>query len=264
MPPARIVLWVASLGGVALVVRSVLLGPVPFAVAIAAFVLYATFTGVGWVFPQLEMYGDVVWRGRAGQRRIALTFDDGPHPESTRKVLRLLAERGLRASFFVVGKKAQLHPEIVREIHEAGHTLGLHGYSHDRLFAFKPPRAVARDIELTQQAIEAACGVRPALLRPPLGHVSPRVAAGARQAHVRLVAWNVMALDGFKGVDVESVVERVTRGVRDGAIVILHDAAERDGYEPASVEALPAILEVIAKRGLRLVGVEEFVAEAEA
>ena len=262
MPPARIALWVTSFGAVALLARSVLLGPVPIGVAVAAFLLYATLTCVGWIFPQLEMYGDVVWRGQAGQQRIALTFDDGPHPDSTRKVLRLLAERGLVASFFLVGKKAAAHPDVVREIHAAGHTLGLHGYSHERLFAFKPPREVARDIERTQQAVEEACGVRPTLFRPPLGHVSPRVAAGARRAGVQVVAWNVMSLDGFEGVEPPSVVERITRRLRDGAIVILHDAAERDGYEPASVEALPAILDAIAARGLRTVGVEQFVDEA--
>jgi peptidoglycan/xylan/chitin deacetylase (PgdA/CDA1 family) len=80
---------------------------------------------------------------------------------------------------------------------------------------------------------------------------------------VTLVAWNVMALDGLRYAEAAKVTRRVLRGLRDGAIVILHDAAEGDGYEPASVAALPAILDAAAERGLRPVSVQDFLAEAD-
>jgi peptidoglycan/xylan/chitin deacetylase (PgdA/CDA1 family) len=258
MPAARVVLWVTSSGAIALLVRSWFIGPIPLAWAVVLLALYVTLTCLGWLFPQLEMYGDVVWHGLPGKQRAALSFDDGPHPDSTRKVLALLAAHGARASFFVVGRKVRLHPEVVREIHAAGHVIGIHGYVHERLYSFKSPSAIRRDIEATQLAVEEACGIR-----PPLGHVSPRVVAGARRANVTLVAWNVRALDGFARARSERVLRRVERGLRDGAIAILHDAAEKGGYQPAGVDALPAILETARARGLSLVGVDEFVAEDE-
>jgi peptidoglycan/xylan/chitin deacetylase (PgdA/CDA1 family) len=263
MPASRIVLWVASIAGIALLVRSLLTGPVPMWVAGSLLLLYLVLTGVGWFFPQLEMYADAVWRGRPGQHRVALTFDDGPHPQTTRKVLRLLAKRGNVATFFVLGSKALAHADVVREIHEAGHTLGLHGFIHDRLYAFKTPRQVVADIQATQQAVEQACGVRPTLFRPPLGHLSPRTAAGARRAGVTIVAWNVMGLDGLGSSDPGRVERRVTTRLRDGALILLHDSAEHDDHEPAGVAALPRILEAIEQRSLRTVSVQDYVAEAQ-
>src|ERR1051326_7947804 len=88
---------------------------------------------MGFFFPRLEMYGPIVTRGPAGRRSVALTFDDGPHPVTTRRILAVLAATRHRATFFVLGVKARRHPEVVREIHAAGHTLGVHGDRHVRV-----------------------------------------------------------------------------------------------------------------------------------
>jgi peptidoglycan/xylan/chitin deacetylase (PgdA/CDA1 family) len=247
-------LWVLSLGGLALLARSLLGEPPPLWLAVTALLVYVVLATLGVIFPQLEMYGDVIWRGTSD---VALTFDDGPHPRTTRRVLRLLAERGQRATFFVVGRKVALYPDVVREIHEAGHALGLHGYLHDRLFSFRSPESVRADIERTQRAVEAACGQRPTLFRPPIGHVSSRTARGARLAGVTLVAWSLRVFDGVGKPSPERVLARVARGLRPGAIVLLHDASEREDFEPTSIDALPRILDLIAERGLRCLGVDE-------
>ncbi len=199
MPPARIALWVASIAGLSLAVRSIFLGPIPMWVALVSFGVYATFCTLGVIIPQLEMYGDVQWRGEPGKKQVALTFDDGPNDKTTRKVLSELGRRGHKATFFVVGRKARLHPELVREIHEAGHGIGLHGYQHDRLYSLKPPRYVAEDIERTRKVVEEACGERPVWFRPPIGYVSSRTASGAKKSGVRTIAWSVRSLDGLGG-----------------------------------------------------------------
>jgi peptidoglycan/xylan/chitin deacetylase (PgdA/CDA1 family) len=250
-------LWVFSLGGLALLGRSLLGEPPPLWLAVTVLLVYVVFATVGVIFPQLEMYGDVFWRGTDD---VALTFDDGPHPVTTRRVLRLLADRGQRATFFVVGRKVALYPDVVKEIHDAGHVLGLHGYLHDRLFSFKSPEYVRADIERTQSAIEAACGQRPTLFRPPIGHVSSRTARGAALAGVTLVAWSLRVFDGVAKPRPERIVERVARGLRPGAIVLLHDAAEREDFEPTSIDALPRILDLIEQRGMRCLGVDELMA----
>ena len=257
MPAARIALWVSSIGGLALLARTLFLGPVPTWIAAVAFIGYATLCTLGVLVPQLEMYGDVAWRGEPGLSAVALTFDDGPNPKTTRKVLQILARGGHKATFFVVGRKAKQHPEVIREIHAAGHSLGLHGHQHDRTYSLKPPRYVAEDIAKTQQAVEDACGVRPTLFRPPVGYVSSRTAAGAKRANVRTVAWSARGVDGMGPADPDRVLDRIEKRLADGAIVLLHDAAERDDFVPATLEILPRLLEIIEEKGLRAVTVEE-------
>jgi peptidoglycan/xylan/chitin deacetylase (PgdA/CDA1 family) len=262
VPPARIAFWVATIGAFALVIRSLVIGPIPTWLALFALCAYATYATLGVLVPQLEMYGDIVWHGEPGRRAVALTFDDGPHPASTRRILEILARGGHRATFFVVGRKVEQHPDVVRELCEAGHDVALHGYEHDRLYCFKPPSWVEADIRRSQQALEAACGRRATLFRPPVGYTSHRTTIGARRAGVTLVAWSARGIDGLGEADPQRVARRIERKLRDGAIVMLHDASERDDFQPASVEALPRILRALEERGLRAVTVDELFEDA--
>lgn len=261
MPAGRIALWVASLGGLALCARSLLIGPVPLEVAYAAFGVYFALVIAGVLVPQLEMFGDVLYRGDASRPEIALTFDDGPHPVTTRKVLEHLARAGVKATFFVIGEKVERHPDVVRDIARAGHAIGAHGYRHDRLYAFKPPAAVVDDIRKTCDVIERATGARPHWFRPPVGQVSPRTAAGVKRAGLETVAWSVRGLDGLASAVPERVAERIERGLTPGAVVLLHDASEHDDRFPASIDALPRILESIQRRGLRVSPLDELFAD---
>src|SRR5580765_3042578 len=115
-----VLLWVATLGAIALCVSSLVLGPVPPEVAWTAFALYVTIAVTGVLVPQLEMFGDVVRRGNDASNRVALTFDDGPHPATTSRVLAALEAAGAKATFFVLGAKAERHPDILRAIANAG------------------------------------------------------------------------------------------------------------------------------------------------
>jgi len=228
-------------------------GSLELALALGALVLYATW-GVLW--PQCGMYGDALARGKTGTRRVALTFDDGPHPVTTRAVLELLRQSDARATFFVLGHKVEAHPDVIREIHAAGHTLGIHGFQHDRLFSFRSPRYAQKQVERTRQAIARACGVMPSLFRPPVGFASYRTFRGAERARARIIAWSVRSLDGLASADPSRVAKRVIERLEDGAIVLLHDAAERDDFTPASIAALPEILRALRERGLAAVGVD--------
>src|SRR5438552_7706724 len=157
---------------------------------------YAVAT-IGVLFPRLEMYGPIVSRGPAGRRSVALTFDDGPHPVTTRRTLAVLAATRHRATFFVLGEKARRHPEVVREIHAAGHTLGVHGDRHDRLHAFRMPWRVRDELLRAARAVEDATGVRPRFFRPPLGPTSVPTTRGARRAGLIVVGWSARRLDGI-------------------------------------------------------------------
>src|SRR5262245_10556002 len=209
---------------------------------------------LGVFFPRLEMYGPVVSRGPTGRRSVALTFDDGPHPVTTRRILAALAPTRHRATFFVLGAKARRHPDVVREIHAAGHTIGLHGDRHDRRHAFRLPGRVHDELLRAAQVVEDATGVRPRFFRPPLGHTSITTTRGVRRAGMTVVGWATRGLDGMRGRTPEAVVARVERSLTDGAIVMLHDASEYDDFEPASAEALPELLRLLDDRGWTSVG----------
>jgi len=233
----------------------------PRRIAMLAVAWYAVAT-IGVFFPWLQMYGPIVLRGPAGRRAVALTFDDGPHPVTTRRILAVLAGTRHRATFFVLGTKVRRHPDVVREIQAAGHTLAVHGDRHDRLHAFRFPGRVRDELLRAARAVEDATGVRPLFFRPPLGHTSLTTTRGARHAGMIIVGWSTRGFDGVRGQTPEAVVARVAREVTDGAIVMLHDASEHDDFEPASVRALPELLRLLDEREWRSVGLDTLLAQA--
>ena len=254
--PARVTLLASTTGLGALALHAAVRGE-PGLAAIGALSLgWGALVTSGVIFPRLEMYAPVVSRGPAGSARVALTFDDGPHPVTTRRVLEALAPTRHRATFFVLGEKVRRHPDVVREIHAGGHTLAVHGDSHDRLHSFRMPRTVHDEIVRAGAAVQAATGVRPRFFRPPLGHTSVTSVRGARLAGVTLVGWSSRGFDGIRGRSPEAVVKQVGRSLVEGAIVMLHDAAEHDDFEPAAVRALPRLVALLDERGLTSVGLD--------
>jgi peptidoglycan-N-acetylglucosamine deacetylase len=254
--PARVSLLASTTGLGALALHAAVRGEPGLAVIGALSLSWLALATTGVIFPWLEMYARVVSRGPAGSARVALTFDDGPHPVTTRQVLEALAPTRHRATFFVLGEKVRRHPDVVREIHAGGHSLALHGDSHDRLHSFRMPWSVRDAILRAEAAVEAATGARPRFFRPPLGHTSFMSVRGVRLAGVTLIGWSSRGFDGIRGRSPEAVVERVNRTLVDGAIVMLHDAAEHDDFEPASVRALPRLVALLDERGLTSVGLD--------
>jgi peptidoglycan/xylan/chitin deacetylase (PgdA/CDA1 family) len=263
VPFARIALYVATIGALALVVRSLFIAPLSLSVAATAFTAYIALVLCGVFFLRLGMFLDVVWRGPKGARGVALTFDDGPSPEHTPRILAMLDEAKVKAAFFVIARKAEAHPEVVRDIAARGHAIGLHSYGHDRLFSLRSLRYVREDLRRGMSALEAITGERPVMFRPPIGHSNPRIAKAAEELGLVTVGWSVRALDGLARSRADRVAERVTSRLRHGAIVLLHDASERDDHEPASLKALPRILEAMRRRKLRGVSVAAWIPEAE-
>jgi len=256
VPLPRLLLWLTSLAALAWCALSwpELPSASTLGVAFIGLFVYAT---LGVLWPQSGMYGTALARGKPGQARVALTFDDGPHPVTTRAVLALLRHYEVRATFFVLGHKVEAHPDVVREIHEAGHTLGIHGFEHAHLFCLHSSGYARAQIERTQQAIARACGVTATLFRPPIGFASHRTFRGAELAAVEVIAWSVRSLDGLAKAEPGRVAERVIAHLRDGAIVLMHDAAERDDFTPASIAALPKILQALRERRLSAVSVDQ-------
>lgn len=258
MPAARISLYVATIAAISLVVRSLVLRPVSLRVALAALTAYVALVLCGVFFLRLQMFVDVVWRGPSKSRGVALTFDDGPSPEHTPRVLAMLDEAKVKATFFVIGRKALAHPGVVRDIVARGHSVGLHSFAHDRLFSLRSLAYVRDDLRRGVRALEEVTGARPTLFRPPIGHSNPRIAKAASELDLVVVGWSIRALDGLARSSADRVASRVTSRLERGAIVLLHDAAERDDHEPASLAALPKILDEMRRKGLKGVRVDKW------
>lgn len=258
MSPARGVFFAATLGGIVVSARAVLVGPPPLWASALMAGGYAAIVLSGVLLLGLRMFVDAVVRGPEGARGVVLTFDDGPHPKHTRAVLDALDAAGAKATFFVIAEKAERHADVVREVLARGHTIGVHGFVHDRLFSLRGARRVRADLERAVATLEAITGERPELFRPPIGHTNPTIARVADRLELTTVGWSVRARDGLAGTTPEEVVLRVRRGLEDGAIVLLHDAAERGERQPAAVVALPAVLEAIAAKNLRVVPLEHW------
>ena len=207
------------------------------------------------------VFGRVVHRGPSDRNRIALTFDDGPGP-STPAVLDALRDAGTRATFFVLGRQADQHPELIRRIVADGHEIASHGYDHG-ILVFRGLAHVADQLRRTERAITNAAGAESLsrLFRTPHGFRGPASALAAMRAGYRVAGWTTGVFDSDQpGADV--IAARVARDLAPGAIVLLHDA---DGWRPdasraQTAEAIPAICAAARDRGLEPVPLGELVA----
>lgn len=195
------------------------------------------------------VFGRVVFRGRADDPRIALSFDDGPNEPCTSQILDVLRAHGVRATFFLLGANVDRHPGAVRRLVADGHELGSHTYDHGVL-PLKGPRAIRRAIRQGNDAIVRAAGVRPALFRAPHGFRNPWVDRIARDEGCEPVAWTLGVFDTAKpGAHV--LRERVRVGLSNGCILLLHDGRGTAPGADASqlVAALPGIIADVRARG---------------
>lgn len=180
---------------------------------------------------------------------VALTFDDGPHPENTPQILDTLAKMDAKATFFVIGEKVKKHPEILERIQKEGHTFGNHSYSHANLFPVKTPVEIERELNKTNQLIEKITGKKVQFFRPPFGVTNPRVAKGIDSSGMTAVGWSVRTFDTV-AKNVQSIIDKATRSTKGGDIILLHDT------ENSTVEALPEILNQLRNRGIAFENIE--------
>jgi peptidoglycan-N-acetylglucosamine deacetylase len=185
----------------------------------------------------------------ASRNEIALTFDDGPDPDVTPKVLDILDSHQAKASFFVIGDKAAAHPELVREIVKRGHSIENHSQKHSNVFGFFAWTALRKDIGSAQEIIAGITGQSPAFFRSPMGIRNPMLDPVIARLGLRYITWTRRGFDTVAG-DPAVVLERLTRKMSAGDILLLHDRRTRD-QRAMVLEVLPALLDRIAAAGLK-------------
>jgi peptidoglycan/xylan/chitin deacetylase (PgdA/CDA1 family) len=217
-------------------------------VAIAANGLWPQST---WLGPNLNRLPEAA--ARRGE--VALTFDDGPDPEVTPRVLERLAEHGARATFFVVGRRAAAHPDLTAEIVRRGHRVENHTWSHPNSFALYPWQALVREVRQAQEVLagitgDSAAGA-PRLFRAPAGFRNPLLDPVLAAAGLSLASWTRRGYDTVDG-QARRVASRLLSGLAPGDVLLLHDGptvARTPAGTPVVLEALPRVLDGLARRG---------------
>ncbi|MFS0836614.1 polysaccharide deacetylase family protein [Paenibacillus sp. 1P03SA] len=220
------------------------------------FIFYLIYTLVPTFLIRRLGYG--VFKSRSGSPCAALTFDDGPDPQYTPQLLDLLARKGTRATFFVLGAKAEHYPDLIRRMHEEGHLVGLHNYMHHSN-ALMTPWKVRRTLEHSADVIERITGIRPVHYRPPWGVFNVFDFLLIRK--FRIVLWSMAAFDWRSRGGTDKIKRKLIGKVKDGAVILLHDSGDTLGANPDApgymIEALADVLEDARRRGIRFARIDE-------
>ncbi|EKE77171.1 polysaccharide deacetylase family protein [Gallaecimonas xiamenensis] len=206
---------------------------------------------------QVQLFGELVNRVDTDQKVIALTFDDGPAPGNTEAVLTMLAAEDVKATFFLVGSAMELHPRETMLIANAGHEIGNHSYSHQRMVLMSPG-AVREELERTDALIRQSGYQGPILFRPPYGKKFVMLPWYLSHRDMTSVTWD---LEPESHGDIAGNSQAITRYVLDkakpGSILLLHVMFRS---RQASLDAVPGIIEGLKAKGYRLVTVSELLA----
>ena len=184
---------------------------------------------------------------------IAMTYDDGPHPRNTPRLLDMLRQRNIKATFYVIGRSVNQYPQITRRIVAEGHEIGNHTWSHPNLSKMSNS-AVRTELNKTRDAIVAACGVQPRTMRPPYGALKSSQRAWIYKEYgYPTILWNVDPEDWKRRVP-SIVTSRILSGTRNGSIVLAHD------LHKSTVDAMPDTLHGLLGRGFKFVTVSQLLA----
>lgn len=188
---------------------------------------------------------------------VALTFDDGPHPELTPRLLDILRQNGVRATFYVIGRNVAAYPDIARRIVAEGHEIANHSYNHPALTSLGAAR-LDQELASTSQIIERVTGRRPTNMRPPYGAINDRVRATILRDHgLDIIMWSCDPLD-WKRPGAEVVRRRMVEGASPGGILLAHD------IHPGTIEAVPGVIQDLKAKGYGFATVSQLLALKEA
>ena len=198
-----------------------------------------------------NFWAPTLWRAPRPTNAVALTFDDGPDPEFTPRVLQILAEKKVPAAFFVVGRRADAHPELLAEAVRGGHLVAGHTYNHDLSFHFRLWGGVRKEIDACNRAIVRAIGREPLLFRSPQGFKNPALGDVLRELGLTAVGWQVRGLDAIER-NPDTIFQRIVRGAKPGGVIAMHDGAGLLGTSSRqpTLDALPKVIDALRASGL--------------
>jgi peptidoglycan-N-acetylglucosamine deacetylase len=192
-------------------------------------------------------------QARVDQPYIAMTFDDGPSAENTPRLLEMLKQRNIKATFFLIGQNVVSNPDLVRRILAEGHEIGNHSWTHPQLSKLSDDRVTA-EITKTQDAIKDASGFTPTLLRPPYGAITPRQREWIQNRFgLNIILWSVDPFD-WKRPGASVITQRILSQTRPGAIILSHDIHKQ------TIDAMPGTLDALIAKGYKFATVSQLIA----
>ena len=189
---------------------------------------------------------------------VAITIDDGPHPEVTLRVLDILDQHQARATFFCIAMQVRQYPQLAQEIVQRGHCIQNHSYQHRHNFSLLGPQGFMREIKAAQTAIAEVTGVTPVFFRAPAGLRNPFLQAILHKLGLQLVSWSRRGFD-TRETDPLKVAQRLLKNIKSGDILLLHDGhcAQTSSGQAVVCETLPIVLEAIKSKGFRTITLSE-------
>jgi peptidoglycan/xylan/chitin deacetylase (PgdA/CDA1 family) len=203
----------------------------------------------GSYFIQLNYFVEATNKSSNKNKKIALTFDDGPLPEHTEKLLNLLTQKQVKASFFLIGKNVKNNAWLTQEILKNGHLIGSHGFEHGNNFPFLSIEKMKRDIEEGIAAIAAVTGYKTNYFRPPFGVTNPNISNAVRQLQLKVIGWSLRSYDTSIKNE-QTLLNRLFKA-KEGDIILLHDWAS------TTLKVLPTFIDEYQKKGFEFVRVDE-------
>jgi peptidoglycan/xylan/chitin deacetylase (PgdA/CDA1 family) len=217
-----------------------MLGPV-LAGATAVAALTAGYQSMA---PTGQWYGRTFTGVARGTKQLALTYDDGPNDPHTQRLLGVLAKHGVHATFFLIGRYVQQHPDLAREIIKAGHVVGNHTFTHP-LLTFKTTAEIRTELSDCNTALQEALGQPISLFRPPFGGRRPAALRIARELGLEPVMWNVTGYD-WNAPPAAVIEQKVSKQIRGGDVILLHDGGHKQ-MEADRAQTVLATDRLIAK-----------------
>ena len=208
---------------------------------------YAVYEGSDPVQKTATVISNADWADRE-EKLVALTFDDGPHPVYTEEILDVLDQAGIKASFFMMGKEAELYPDVVKKVGDAGHLIGNHTYTHANVCQISADETT-EEITKTNDILEGLTGKRPQFFRPPFGCKNETL---EKQTGMFWIFWDVDTLD-WSLQNAEQVYCKVVKNVGENDIILMHDAY------PSTVEAVRELIPALQEMGYTFVTVDRLV-----
>lgn len=232
---------ILAFGLVLIVLPALVLGYASWHIIPMLLVIYFIILGWGVFDIGSQFFIKTYWKGSPGQ--VALTFDDGPHPEITPQVLDVLRDEQVKAAFFVIGKNAEKHPELVQRMVQEGHVVANHTYNHAYVFS---KRAAMKQVSEGQAVIEHIIGKKTQYFRPPFGVLTPEIARAVQKQNCVIVGWDLRSRDGTIRSK-EAILKRVVPRLKKATVLLFHDT------NPVTPNVVQEIIHLCKNNGTKIV-----------
>lgn len=222
----------------------------PYWIYIIPAIIWFIITGIGsfhigWNYHLLSLNSN----NGIKENKIAITFDDGPHPEFTPKVLNLLKKYNAKATFFCIGKHVEIHPELINDLIKQGHTIGNHTYSHSNNFGFFKTKNVILELQQTNAIVKNKTGLTLNLYRPAFGVTNPRIKKALKVTGLQSIGWNNRSYDTTASSS-EKILHNITKKISKGDVILLHDTSLK------TIHVLEQLLLILKQRNMESVTVD--------